>query len=107
MTIRIEPTTIRSENVVSRHSRYLSQNVIFYGEQKKLTFDTYLRKKYVKTGNERVMVLTPGTQYRPDLVAFDVYGTQNLWWKIMEANGIYDVYDFVAGKTIILPDNVY
>lgn len=107
MTIRLEPALIKAENICARNSRYLGQNVIFYGEKRKITFDTYLRRAYKKTGKEKIMVITKGLEFRPDLVAFDFLGTQNLWWRIMEINKIYDIADFVAGRTIMLPDNVF
>lgn len=107
MTIRIEEANIRTDNIVGGQSRYLGQKVIYYSDKRFITFETYNRKPYVPTGKEKVMVITKGVEFRPDLVAYDVYRVQNLWWKIMEANKIYDIYDFVAGKTIILPDNVF
>lgn len=49
-----------------------------------------------------------GTQYtyRPDLLAYDMYGTSKLWWVFTQRNMdvIQDpVYDFVAGTKIYLP----
>ena len=52
------------------------------------------------------MVITKGSEYRPDLVSFDEYGTIDFWWKIMEVNGIKDILDFAAGRNIRLPNNV-
>ena len=48
------------------------------------------------------------TQYthRPDLLAYDYYGTSKLWWVFAQRNMdiIKDpVYDMVAGTTIFLP----
>jgi alpha-L-fucosidase len=48
------------------------------------------------------------TQYthRPDLLAYDLYGTSKLWWVFAQRNMniIKDpVYDMVAGTTIFLP----
>lgn len=106
MTVPIEQANIRTERVVKGFSRYKTSKVIYWGDQRKLTFETYLRKPYVRTGKERVMRITKGIEYRPDLVAYDVYGFSDAWWKIMEANGIYDIYDFKAGLTIFLPDNL-
>ena len=106
MTVPIEYTDIDQSSLVAGGSRYLSQNVIYYGEQKFVTFDTYLRKERTLTGNERVMVITKGVEYRPDLVSFDVYGFPDAWWHILEANGMKDVFEFVAGKTIVLPEEV-
>jgi hypothetical protein len=50
------------------------------------------------------MVITPGVEYRPDLVSYDKYGTPNSWWMILEANGMKDIWDFKSGKTIMLPN---
>ena len=49
------------------------------------------------------------TQYthRPDLLAYDYYGTSKLWWVFAQRNmdTIKDpVYDMVAGTTIFLPN---
>jgi hypothetical protein len=40
-------------------------------------------------------------------MSFDKYGVSDFWWKIMEANGMKDVMEFKAGRTIVLPENVY
>lgn len=106
MTTPIKNTSIRPNQVVSAGSRYLNQNVIYYGEKNTITFDTYIRKTYVPTGKEKVMLVTKGVEYRPDLVSYDVYGFVDNWWRILEANGIKDIWDFKAGTTIMLPDRV-
>ena len=106
MTTPIKISSIRPNQVVSAGSRYLSQNVIYYGEQNLITFDTYIRSTYVPTGKEKVMLVTKGVEYRPDLVSYDVYGFVDNWWRILEANGIKDIWDFKAGITIMLPDRV-
>ena len=44
--------------------------------------------------------------YRPDLLAFDLYGTPRLWWVFAQRNPdeIEDpIYDFKPGITIQLP----
>src|SRR6056300_461743 len=44
--------------------------------------------------------------YRPDLLAFDLYGTPRLWWVFAQRNPdqIEDpIYDFRPGVTIQLP----
>ena len=44
--------------------------------------------------------------YRPDLLAFDMYGTPKLWWVFMQRNldKIHDpIYDFIPGVEIYLP----
>lgn len=103
MTILIEQANIRANQLVDGYSRYNGQRVIYWGPKRKITFETYLRKKYVKTGSEYVMVINKGVEYRPDLVSYDYYGIPDLWWKILEVNNIFDVFNFTKGKTIFLP----
>lgn len=104
MTVPIQIAPISPERVVGGFSRYLKQRVIYWGDENLLTFDTYIRKPYVPTGNEKIQVITKGVEFRPDLVSYDVYGMVDAWWRILEANGMHDITDFVTGTTIILPD---
>jgi len=50
--------------------------------------------------------ILPQYSYRPDLLAFDLYGTKDLWWVFAQRNMdvLKDpVFDFVAGTRIYLP----
>jgi hypothetical protein len=50
--------------------------------------------------------IEPQYTYRPDLLAFDLYGNHKLWWVFAQRNMnvLKDpVYDFEAGVTIFLP----
>lgn len=41
---------------------------------------------------------------RPDLVAYDAYGSASLQWLVLQFNNILDINtEFVEGKTIFLP----
>jgi len=104
MTVPIEEANIATERIISGLSRYKRQTPIYYGEQRILTFDTYLREEYVRNGTEKLMVITKGVEYRPDLVAADVYGIAEAWWRIMESNGMKDIMEFKTGVTIFLPE---
>lgn len=45
-------------------------------------------------------------KYRPDLLAFDLYGDERLWWvfAMRNPNTIQDpVFDFLPGATIYIP----
>jgi hypothetical protein len=103
MTVPIESTTIVTATVVQGFSRYQNSEVIYWGDQNLLAFGTYIRTAYVPTGTEKVIMVTPGLAYRPDLLSADYYGTSDAWWKILEVNGIYDIYDFKPGITVMLP----
>jgi len=52
--------------------------------------------------------IEPQYTYRPDLLAYDLYGTSNLWWVFIQRNldVLQDpIFDFVPGKQIYLPKN--
>ena len=45
-------------------------------------------------------------QYRPDLLAFDLYNNSNLWWvfSVRNPNTIQDpIWDFIVGQQIYIP----
>jgi hypothetical protein len=107
MANNIEFTNIEPTRFVSTTSRYTNSRVLYYSEENILTFETYKKNKYNITKDDKVSVIPQSMQYRPDLVSIERYGTVDFWWKIMEVNNISDILDFKAGKTIILPDNIY
>jgi len=50
--------------------------------------------------------IQPQYTYRPDLLAFDLYGTPKLWWvfSVRNMDTLKDpVFDFKAGTSIYLP----
>lgn len=107
MANRIEETNLLPEQFVPQTSRYTDSNVIYYGNRNVLTFTTYVKKDNSENANDRFTVISPGQEYRPDLLSFEAYGTPDFWWRIMEANGIMDIFDFKAGINIRLPGNVF
>lgn len=106
MTIPVQYTNISPKTIVTPSSRYRNQRVIYYGEKKLLTFDTYIRVDYQPNGTEKITTITKGVEYRPDLVSQKVYGFPDNWWRILEANKMKDIWEFKVGKTIILPNRV-
>lgn len=50
-----------------------------------------------------LFVITDAYTKRPDLLAFDLYGDQNLWWTIMVYNGLVSYSDFRTGVLIKIP----
>jgi hypothetical protein len=52
--------------------------------------------------------IEPQYTRRPDLLAYDIYGTSDLWWVFMQRNldVIQDpIFDFLPGLQIYLPKN--
>lgn len=103
----VEITTIKATTFVPPTSRYASSPVEYYSEKKKITFTTYKRTPTRTSDADKFTVISKGSEYRPDLVSFHMYGTVDFWWKIMEANGMKDVMEFKAGTNIRLPNNVF
>ena len=78
-------------------------------------YKTNQNKLYLELWNPRPIpaeiddydyVIQPQYNYRPDLLAFDIYGTPKLWWVFAQRNVdvIFDpIYDFRAGTVIKLP----
>lgn len=53
-----------------------------------------------------VYTITKTYEYRPDLLAYDLYGDAGLWWvfSVRNPNTIQDpIFDMVAGAQIQLP----
>jgi hypothetical protein len=92
---------------VTPTSRYASSRVLKYSDQKITTFETYKRKSFVMASGDQLAVIPNSMEYRPDLMSIQRYGTTDFWWRIMEVNNIKDIMDFKAGKTIVLPENIY
>jgi len=106
MAYKIEQSkTATASKYVNSLSRYANSIVYNYGDEKKLTFEIYKRRTYPTSSFDKYAVIPEGFAYRPDLVSQKIYGYPDSWWFIMEVNGIYDIKDFVAGKTIRLPVN--
>jgi len=97
---------LASSSFVSTASRYIPSEVLYYGDDKKLTFETYKREKPVFSGNDKFVLLTKGMEYRPDYVSQIAYSTPEFWWRIMQSNGIADIFEFKAGRTIRVPSNI-
>jgi hypothetical protein len=56
--------------------------------------------------DDYLYTIEPQYTYRPDLLAFDVYGDSTLWWVFIQRNldVLEDpIFDFIPGKQIYLP----
>jgi hypothetical protein len=107
--ITIQPTNIPASQYVDGSSRYINSNVIYYNTniEKYITFETYKKVAIPVSPNDIFTVLNKKYEYRPDLLANDVYQDPRLWWKILQANNIMDIYNFKAGLNIRIPALVF
>jgi len=77
----------------------------------KITSSGYLdilKPRPVPVTNEDILFeITSEYTYRPDLLAYIVYGKKELWWVFAQRNldTLKDpIFDFVAGTKIYIPD---
>lgn len=75
-------------------------------EQKNNILQTLGHRRIPRSQDDIEYEIQPQYNYRPDLLASDLYNDANLWWVFKERNptALPDpVFDFVAGVTIQLP----
>jgi hypothetical protein len=68
--------------------------------------DVMVNRPIPKEDDDRTFAINLTYQYRPDLLAFDLYGTGALWWVFYQRNPNTlqaPPLDFAVGKTIFLP----
>lgn len=106
MANKTELANLNPKNFIDATSRYNGLRIFYYGDQKFITFETYKRNNISSSNSDRFYVITKGTEYRPDLVAKRAYGNVGYWWKILEANGMMDIWEFVAGTNIVIPGSL-
>ena len=68
--------------------------------------DTMVNRPIPKEDDDITFTINLTYQYRPDLLAFDLYGTGGLWWVFYQRNPNTlqrPPWDFEAGREIYLP----
>ena len=74
--------------------------------QQKNYLDIFSARPITAESDDQLYTVERTYAYRPDLLAFDLYGTPRLWWVFAQRNPnqIEDpIYDFKPGVTIQLP----
>lgn len=68
--------------------------------------DTMVNRPIPMLSDDVKTTINTTYQYRPDLLAFDLYGTPTLWWVFYQRNPntlTKPPLDFTVGTTIYLP----
>jgi hypothetical protein len=84
-------------------SQYLSTPV------KDWYLDLWVPRSVPKSEFDKILVIPPAFDQRPDLLSYQEYGTPRLWWVFALRNPdlINDpINDFVAGLEIFIPANI-
>lgn len=71
--------------------------------------DIMVPREIPRVADDIIFTITPTYQYRPDNLAYDLYGDAKLWWvfAMRNKNTLIDpIWDFTTGTTIFLPKKV-
>ena len=72
----------------------------------RLGLDVMQHRRIPRLADDRLFEIEPRYNYRPDLLAYDLYGTTKLWWVFAARNpsALKDpLFHFVTGNKIFLP----
>ena len=84
------------------HDIFNASSVMHRGKPLSIEFSNFIEN--IDNNDYKVAIIPEGMDGRPDLLAYQIYGTEKLWWAIMLANRIDDVTtQLIAGKKIIVP----
>ncbi len=87
-------------------ANYDSTSAYFNTSYNQFYLDVMVNRPIPKLTDDLPWVITETYQYRPDLLAFDLYETSTLWWVFYQRNPNTlqaPPLDFTVGTTIYLP----
>ena len=87
-------------------AKYSSTSPYFTTPQNDINLGVFRPRTITSEQDDKTYTIERTYAYRPDLSAFDLYGSPRLWWVFAQRNPdqIEDpIYDFKPGTTIQLP----
>jgi|TARA_B110000211_G_scaffold204190_1_gene237536 hypothetical protein len=87
-------------------AKYSKTSPYFSTPQNAINLGAYVPRRFAIEDDDQTYTIERTYAYRPDLLAYDLYGTPRLWWVFAQRNPdqIEDpIYDFKPGVTIQLP----
>lgn len=85
---------------------YDSTSPYFNTRYEQFYLDIMVNRAIPKEVDDRLFKINQTYQYRPDLLAYDLYQQSTLWWVFYQRNPntlSSPPWDFEAGKSIYLP----
>jgi hypothetical protein len=85
---------------------YDSTSAYFSTGYSQFFLDVMTNRPIPKQSDDQLMEITQTYQYRPDMLALDLYNNSNLWWVFYQRNPntlTAPPLDFKAGVRIYLP----
>jgi len=86
--------------------QYTSTSPYFTTGYSQFFLDVMVNRPIPKATDDLLFTINTTFQYRPDLLAFDLYGDSGLWWVFYQRNPntlTSPPMDFAAGTPIYLP----
>lgn len=87
-------------------STYQATSPYYQTPYSQFYLDVMVNRSFPKDADDQPFKITETYQYRPDMLAFDLYDNSGLWWVFYQRNPntlVAPPWDFVAGTTIYLP----
>tara|TARA_B100000900_G_C20463574_1_gene668335 strand:+ start:105 stop:404 length:300 start_codon:yes stop_codon:yes gene_type:complete len=87
-------------------TKYSNTSPYFETDLKATYLDVLKPRTLTAEDDDQVYTIERTYAYRPDLLAYDLYGSPRLWWVFAQRNPdqIEDpIYDFKPGVTVQLP----
>ena len=87
-------------------AKYSNTSPYFSTSENTISLDFLVPRTITAEQDDVLYTIDRTYAYRPDLLAYDLYGTPRLWWVFAQRNPdtIEDpIYDFAPGVTIQLP----
>ena len=87
-------------------AKYSATSPYFSTPEENINLGIFVPRPITAEGDDQSYTIERTYAYRPDLLAYDLYGSPRLWWGFAQRNPdvIEDpIYDFKPGVTIQLP----
>ena len=87
-------------------AQYDSTSPYFNTKYRQFFLDVMVDRPIIKDADDILFTINQTYQYRPDLLAYDLYDNPSLWWVFYQRNPntlIKPPLDFKAGTTIYIP----
>ena len=87
-------------------AEYSNTSPYYATPQNAINLEPMVARTITAEQDDRTYTIERTYAYRPDLLAYDLYGTPRLWWVFAQRNPdqIEDpIYDFKPGVTVKLP----
>lgn len=85
---------------------YTSTSAYFATTYTQFYLDFMVNRNFPKEVDDNIFKINQTYQFRPDLLAFDLYDEPGLWWVFYQRNPntlTAPPWDFEAGKNIYIP----